>query len=211
MTGFGRTGTNFATEQIGIKPDIITFGKGVSAGYAPLAGMIVHDRLIDGLIQNSDGKFIHGYTYSGHPVAVAAGLAALEVYEQDRVLENVKKQGHYLVNQLLELKKKHSYISDVRGRGLLLGMELVKDRGQDLLFDPSEKAAERLNGIAMELGAVFYPGAGSIDGIKGEHLIVSPPLNVTKTEIDEIVRILDESFTIFKGQLRKDELYEITK
>lgn len=92
-----------------------------------------------------------------------------------------------------------------------MGIELVKDRKQDLLFDPAEKAAERLNGIAMDLGAVFYPGSGSIDGTKGEHLIISPPLNVTKTEIDEVVRILDESFTIFKLQLRKDELYEITK
>jgi 4-aminobutyrate aminotransferase-like enzyme len=111
----------------------------------------------------------------------------------------------------MELKQKHSYISDVRGRGLLIGMELVKDPGQDLLFDPSEKAAERLNGIAMELGAVFYPGSGSIDGTKGEHLIISPPLNITKKEIDEIVRILDESLSIFEGQLRKDEAYEIAK
>ncbi|MBM7651114.1 aminotransferase family protein [Neobacillus cucumis] len=211
MTGFGRTGTNFATEQIGIVPDMITFGKGVSAGYAPLAGMIVHDRVIDGLIKNSDGKFIHGYTYSGHPVAVAAGLAALDVYMQESVLENVKKQGPYLFNRLLELKQKHAIISDVRGRGLLMGIELVKDRKQDLLFDPAEKAAERLNGIAMDLGAVFYSGSGSIDGTKGEHLIISPPLNVTKTEMDEMVRILDESFTIFNLQLRKDELYEITK
>nr|WP_263328287.1 aspartate aminotransferase family protein [Neobacillus sp. Marseille-Q6967] len=211
MTGFGRSGTHFATEQIGITPDIITFGKGVSAGYAPLAGMIVHNRLIDGLINNSDGKFIHGYTYSGHPVAVAAGLAALKIYEQDRVLENVKKQSAYLFNRLMELKQKHSYISDIRGRGLLIGIELVKDREHDLLFDPVEKAAERINEIAMDLGAVFYPGSGSIDGTKGEHLIVSPPLTVTKTEIDEIVRILDESFTILKRHLRKDEFYEITK
>ncbi|MDQ0245366.1 adenosylmethionine-8-amino-7-oxononanoate aminotransferase [Bacillus fengqiuensis] len=211
MTGFGRTGTNFATEQIGIEADIITFGKGVSAGYAPLAGMIVHDRLIDGLIQNSDGKFVHGYTYSGHPVAVAAGLAALDVYERERVLENVKEQGGYLFDQLLELKKKHSYISDVRGRGLLIGIELVKDYDHDELFDSSEKAADTLNAIAMELGAVFYPGTGSIDGTKGEHLIISPPLTVTKTEIDEIVRILDESLILFAGRLRKDETYEITK
>ncbi|PLS08395.1 aminotransferase family protein [Neobacillus cucumis] len=211
MTGFGRTGTNFATEQIRITPDIITFGKGVSAGYAPLAGMIVHDRLIEGLIQNSDGKFIHGYTYSGHPVAVAAGLAALDVYKRERVLDNVIKQGDYLFNRLLELKQKHTYIADVRGRGLLIGIELVRDRELDLLFDPAEKAADRLNGIAMELGAVFYPGAGSIDGTKGEHLIISPPLNAIKKEIDEIVRILDESLTIFKSLERKGERYEITK
>ncbi|MEH7121117.1 aminotransferase class III-fold pyridoxal phosphate-dependent enzyme [Neobacillus vireti] len=211
MTGFGRTGTHFATEQIGITPDIITFGKGVSAGYAPLAGMIVHDRLIDGLIQNSDGKFIHGYTYSGHPVAVAAGLAALDIYKREAVLDNVIKQGDYLFNRLFELKQKHTYIADVRGRGLLIGIELVRDRELDLLFDPSEKAAEKLNGIAMDLGAVFYPGAGSIDGTKGEHLIVSPPLNVTKKEIDEILRILDESLRIFKSLERKGEVYEITK
>ncbi|MEH7417505.1 aminotransferase class III-fold pyridoxal phosphate-dependent enzyme [Neobacillus drentensis] len=211
MTGFGRTGTNFATEQIDITPDIITFGKGVSAGYAPLAGMIVHERLVEALIQNSDGKFIHGYTYSGHPVAVAAGLAALDLYKREGVLDNVIKQGDCLFNRLLELKQKHTYIADVRGRGLLIGIELVRDRALDLLFDPDEKAAERLNGIAMELGAVFYPGSGSIDGTKGEHLIVSPPLNATKKEIDEIVRILDESLTIFRNLERKGEIYETTK
>ncbi|MCM2536126.1 aminotransferase class III-fold pyridoxal phosphate-dependent enzyme [Neobacillus pocheonensis] len=144
-------------------------------------------------------------------MAVAAGLAAMHVYDRDKVLENVNEQGPYLVDRLLELKQKHSYISDIRGRGLLIGMELVKDREHDQLFDPSEKAAETLNGIAMELGAVFYPGTGSIDGIKGEHLIISPPLNVTKEEIDEMVRILDRAFTIFKEQIRKDETYEITK
>ncbi|NRD76547.1 aspartate aminotransferase family protein [Bacillus sp. BRMEA1] len=211
MTGFGRTGTNFATEQLGITPDILTFGKGVSAGYAPLAGMIVHDKLIEGLLENSDGKFMHGFTYSGHPVAVSAGLAALEIYEREAVLENVIEQGAYLLDRLMELKEKHPCIGNVRGRGLLLGIELVKDSKVDLLFKPSEKAAETINTIAMELGAVFYPGTGSIDGMNGEHLIISPPLNSKKQEIDEIVRILDEALTVFEQQLRKDEAYEIAK
>ncbi|WP_066368933.1 aspartate aminotransferase family protein [Neobacillus fumarioli] len=211
MTGFGRTGTNFAVEQLGIIPDILTFGKGVSAGYAPLAGMIVHDKIIEGLINNSDGKFLHGYTYSGHPVAVSTGLAALDVYERENVLANVNEQGPYLFERLLELKERHSCISDVRGRGLLLGIELVKSREEDVLFKPSDKAAETVNTIAMELGAVFYPGTGSIDGVNGEHLIISPPLTIMKHEIDEIVRILDQALTLFEQKLRKDETYEITK
>ncbi|MEH7003691.1 aminotransferase family protein [Priestia megaterium] len=211
MTGFGRTGTDFAVEQFGIEPDILTFGKGVSAGYAPLGGMVVHDRLIQGLLENSGGKFLHGYTYSGHPVSIAAGLAALDMYEEVNILQNVETQGAYLMECLVALQRKHPYISDIRGRGLLIGLELMKDANQHIFFEPGEAASEKLNEICMELGGVFYPGSGSIDGHKGEHIIISPPLNITKSEVDEIVRLLDHAFSIFHQHIRKDESYESAK
>lgn len=205
MTGFGRTGTNFAIEQFGIEPDIMTFGKGISAGYAPLAGMIVNDKIVDGLIKNSAGQFVHGFTYSGHPVLAATGLAALEVYEEEAVLENCQHVSKYVFECLEQLKEASKIISDVRGRGLLIGIELVKDKEKNLLFDPKEQVANRVNTIAMDLGAVFYPGSGGIDGLYGEHLIVSPPLNITKKEIDKMVSILTEAIHLVEEELFKKE------
>ena len=210
MTGFGRTGTHFAIEHFDFIPDIITFGKGVSAGYSPLGGMIVHDKLIEGLIQNSQGKFAHGYTYSGHPVSVAAGLAVLKRIEENHILENVKKQGDYLGNQLKQLQKRYPFIWDVRGKGLLIGIELVSNLNGDP-FPASVPASEELNKLAMQYGAVFYPGKGSINGCVGDHLLIAPPLTVTKEEIDEIMDILEKALKQFiqsKGMVNDESIRE---
>ncbi|WP_413299021.1 aspartate aminotransferase family protein [Bacillus sp. 1P10SD] len=211
MTGFGRTGKDFGIQHFGIVPDIITFGKGVSAGYAPLAGMIVHDRIVDSLIENSKGKFVHGFTYSGHPVSVAAGLSALTIYEREGILKNVQVVGDYLKQQLFALKKRCPIIFDVRGEGLLLGIELAIDGERGTPFPEEFHASERINSIAMDLGAVFYPGSGSINGYLGDHLLISPPLTVTTGEIDEMVSILENSLKIYFEELKEEETYEITK
>ncbi|WP_409298793.1 aspartate aminotransferase family protein [Peribacillus sp. SCS-26] len=192
MTGFGRTGRHFAIEHWDVVPDIITFGKGISAGYAPLAGMIVHDNLAGLLKEHSKGVFQHGYTYSGHPVSAAAGLAALAVYEKEAILDNVKRMGAYLVRKLGELKEKIPYIYHIRGRGLLIGVEFA--RGQSgAPFPPDIKLAEKINDRAMELGAVFYPGSGSENGVRGDHLLICPPLSIKAEEIDEAVGILEKA------------------
>ncbi|MGG3563939.1 aspartate aminotransferase family protein [Neobacillus rhizosphaerae] len=211
MTGFGRTGKDFGIQHFGISPDIMTFGKGVSAGYAPLAGMVVHDRMVESLIENSKGKFVHGYTYSGHPVSVAAGLSALTIYEREGIVNNVQVTGDYLKEQLLALKKHYPIIFDVRGEGLLVGIELAFDGEKGSPFPEKLHASERINSIAMGLGAVFYPGSGSINGYLGDHLLISPPLTVTTDEVDEMVRILENSLKIFIEELKEEETYEITK
>lgn len=204
MTGFGRTGRYFASEHFGVEPDIITFGKGVSSGYAPLGGMIVHERIIEALIKNSEGKFMHGYTYSGHPVSVAAGLEAVKYYKEKEVLANCLRQSQYLFKRLKELAGKHHVIGEIRGKGLLIGLELVQDKAEGREFPSSYPASEKLNAIAMDLGAVFYPGSGSIDGIRGHHLLIAPPLTITQAEIDEMVQILDQALSAFTAQLDDD-------
>jgi adenosylmethionine-8-amino-7-oxononanoate aminotransferase len=204
MTGFGRTGRHFAIEHFGIEPDIITFGKGVSSGYAPLGGMIVHDHLIDALLKNSNGKFIHGYTYSGHPVSVAAGLEAVKFYKQRRVLDNCVRQSEYLIKRLESLRSKHRIIGEIRGKGLLIGLELLQDNEEGKEFPSDFPAAERLNSIAMEHGAVFYPGSGSINGVKGQHLLIAPPLTITQDEIDEMINILDQSLQSFAAEFNNN-------
>lgn len=211
MTGFGRTGKDFGIQHFGITPDIMTFGKGVSAGYAPLAGMIVHDRIVEGLIQNGNGKFVHGYTYSGHPVSVAAGLSVLKIYEREAVVTKVQEAGEYLKQQLLELKKRCPIIFDVRGEGLLMGIELAVDGDKGTPFPAKIQASERINHIAMELGAVFYPGSGSLNGHLGDHLLITPPLTVSRVQIDEIMGVLERSLQIFIEELKEVPPYETTK
>ncbi|SFA69625.1 MULTISPECIES: aspartate aminotransferase family protein [unclassified Bacillus (in: firmicutes)] len=211
MTGFGRTGKDFGIQHFGIIPDIITFGKGVSAGYAPLAGMIVHDRIVEGLMKNSKGKFVHGYTYSGHPVSVAAGLSVLRIYEREDILSNVQESGQYLRAKLLELKSKCPIIFDVRGEGLLMGIELAVDGVIGTPFPANLLASERINSIAMDLGAVFYPGSGSIGGHSGDHLLITPPLTVTKSEIDEMLGLLERALQIFIEEIKEAETHEVTK
>lgn len=203
MTGFGRTGKDFAVEHFDFIPDIITFGKGVSAGYAPLSGMIVSDRLVESLITHSKGVFTHGYTYSGHPVSVAAGLAALQYYEEKNVRENCVRQGEYLKQQLLNVREKHATVGDIRGKGLLIGIDLLPDRHSSQQFPPSFAASEKLNQICMENGAVFYPGSGGIDGVNGEHLLIAPPLTIQQQEVDELIAILDQALTIFEQMIEK--------
>jgi adenosylmethionine-8-amino-7-oxononanoate aminotransferase len=189
MTGFGRTGKNFAVEHFGVTPDIITFGKGVTGGYAPLSGMIVHDRIVDVIRERSDGVFRHGYTYSGHPVCLAAGNAALTYYQDHKVLDNVVKQGRYLRDRLEDLQSRQARMGPVRGRGLLLGFDLLDVPGKRYI------TSESFNEMAMQNGAIFYPGKGRIDGVRGQHLLIAPPLTIQRVDIDLMVDVLERTLT----------------
>lgn len=189
MTGFGRCGTNFAVERSGIAPDLITFGKGVTGGYAPLSGVIVSEPIVQA-IRDSGGVFHHGYTYSGHPVAVSAAAAALRFYSEHDVLANVALRGAELRAGLEELAARYpGAITEVRGAGLLLALELSPE-------PPSRGGANVLNREAMARGLVLYPGASTRAGGNGSttvvpHLLVAPPLTVTPEEIAALLSRLD--------------------
>lgn len=187
MTGFGRTGKNFAVEHFGVTPDILTFGKGVTGGYAPLSGMVVADKIVNTIRDCSDGVFRHSYTYSGHPVSVAAADAALAYYADHQVLENVVRQSDYLWARLQELQARHPRMSGLRGRGLLLGFDLIDLEGTLPL------TSEEFNQCAMDNGAVFYPGRGAIDGVRGQHLLIAPPLTIRRQDVDRLIDILDQT------------------
>jgi adenosylmethionine-8-amino-7-oxononanoate aminotransferase len=189
MTGFGRTGEHFAFQAFDITPDIVTFGKGVTGGYAPLSGMIVHDRLIDIVRTQSNGVFRHGSTYSGHPVSVAAGQAALTYYREHRVLDNVRARSAELQSALTELADAHPGIADVRGRGLLMAFDLADAPEFPAL------TSEEFNARTQANGAIFYPGRGRFGGFVGQHLLIAPPLTATADEIARIVEILDTTLT----------------
>ena len=189
MTGMGRTGKNFAVQHWGIVPDIILVGKGVASGYAPLGAVLVSDRVVRTLAQGS-GAFEHGFTYSAHPVAMAAGLAVLDHLEQNHLFERVSPAGLEL-RQALEMLKKFPIVGDVRGLGLLLGVEFAKNQPTREPFPPEAKIADRVFQAALEHGVTTYPIQGCADGQAGDHILLAPPFIVSSEEIREIARALE--------------------
>ncbi|MFD1037273.1 aspartate aminotransferase family protein [Virgibacillus byunsanensis] len=199
MTGFGRTGKVFAVNHWDITPDIITFAKGVSSAYAPLGGMIVKNHIIQTLKGSWDGKFAHGYTFSGHPVALAAGKANIDYLLDNDLINHVQEKGRYLYSKLTELIGNFSCVGSLRGEGLLLGFELYKDKQSLEPFKPSQQVAETLNQICIENGVLFYPGQGSIDQHPFDHMLVAPPFVITEDEIDLMIDLLEKSLRTFRN------------
>jgi adenosylmethionine-8-amino-7-oxononanoate aminotransferase len=180
MTGMGRTGKAFAVEHWGVEPDIITLGKGVASGYAPLGAVLVGPRVVESF-RGGSGAFQHGFTYQAHPVAMAAGNAVLDVLEEENLFPRVREAGRDLADALEPLRS-NPHVSDVRGIGLLAGIEFVRDRASGEPFAREDRIAERLGRAAMERGVLTYPGQGCVDGVRGDHILLAPPFIVTREE-----------------------------
>src|SRR5580698_6079950 len=186
MCGMGRTGTMHAWEQEGITPDIQVIAKGLGSGYQPIGGLLIGGRIVAAL-HNGSGGFMHGQTYQAHPVACAAALAVQRIIREDNLLDNVRTMGARLEAALTERFGNHRHVGDVRGRGLFWAIELVADRGSKRIFDPGLKLNERVKREALARGVATYPMGGTIDGTRGDHVIVAPPYIATATDIDTIV------------------------
>jgi adenosylmethionine-8-amino-7-oxononanoate aminotransferase len=186
MSGVGRCGTLHAWEQEGIAPDIQVVAKGLGGGYQPIGGILVSGRVIEGLASGS-GAFMHGHTYQAHPVACAAAVAVQEVIREENLLENVRRMGRRLEERLTERLGNHRHVGDIRGRGLFWAVELVQDRASKEVFDPALKLNERVKMAAYARGLACYPMGGTIDGRRGDHVILAPPYTVTAEQIDTIV------------------------
>jgi len=181
MTGMGRTGKPFGVEHWGVRPDLILTGKGVASGYAPLGAVLVSGQIVDAISQGS-GAFLHGFTYSGHPVAMAAGLAVLDHIEQNHLFARVTPMGVELLEALRALKA-CPLVGDVRGLGLLAGIEFVRDPATREPFPPEAKVAERVFQAALEEGVLTYPIQGCADGERGDHILLAPPFTISSEEI----------------------------
>jgi adenosylmethionine-8-amino-7-oxononanoate aminotransferase len=199
ITGFGRTGKPFAIDHWGIVPDIITVGKGIAGSYAPLGGAICNKRVFDAFNEGS-GNFIHGYTYSGHPVACAAGLAVQQYIEKHRLIDRVVEMGGYLLEKVSRLSK-IDIVGDIRAKGLLIGIEYVRDKKTRAPFERAKKVAERITAAALEKGLVILVGTCGADGTVGDHNVLLPPFIITEPEIDKAVDILEESILEVQKQL----------
>ena len=186
MCGMGRTGTLFACQQEGVVPDLLTCAKGLGAGYQPIGAVLVAEKIYRAVV-NKTGAFEHGFTYIGHPTACAAALAVQRTIERDGLLANVQAQGEALRAALGARFAEHPNIGDIRGRGLFVGIELVADRASKAPPDPALKLAPKLKAAAMARGLVCYPGAGTIDGAAGVHVLLAPPFIIESRHVAEIV------------------------
>jgi adenosylmethionine-8-amino-7-oxononanoate aminotransferase len=186
MCGAGRTGWFLACEQDGVVPDIVTLAKGLAGGYQPIGATLCSQRVYEAFVAGS-GAFVNGHTYSAHAIACAAALAVQQVIRDEELLDRVRVRGQYLRNGLEERLGQHRCVGDIRGRGLLMALELVSERDNKTPFDPALKTHSRLKAAAMERGLLVYPGGGTIDGRRGDHVLLAPPYNVTEAELDVIV------------------------
>ncbi|KUK66701.1 MAG: Uncharacterized protein XD85_0038 [Parcubacteria bacterium 34_609] len=194
MSGYGRTGKWFALDHWGVVPDIVTMGKGISSGYVPLAAMAVKKEIVD-VIKEKGDNFVHGYTFSHHPVSSAVGLAVLNYMEKHDLVEKSAARGKYLYEKLEELKEKFFFIGDVRGKGLMIGIEFVKDKDSKVPFPRKILFKEKIQKKSFEKGLYIYSTTtGMVDGINGDGIIIAPPYIIQEQEIDKIVDILKEVF-----------------
>ncbi len=193
MAGCGRTGTWFAFEQEGILPDIVTMAKGLGGGYQPIGAAVARGFIHDGIVEGF-GSFAHGHTYVGHATATAAGVAIEQVIARDNLLANVKETGRVLREALSEVFRDHPHVGDIRGRGLLLGIELVRDRETRAPIHAELGLPETIRRTAMHHGLICYPGGGTADGREGAHVLLAPPFIYQQNHVEELVSKLQCTF-----------------
>ena len=188
MSGMGRTGKTFAVEHWGIAPDMILVGKGIASGYAALGAVLVAPQVVEAFARGS-GTLQHGFTYQAHPVAAAAGNAVLDYLESHKLLARVASAGETLRAALRPLLQ-HRNIGEIRGLGLLVGIEFVKDKGSREPFAREENIAERIRQAAFAEGVLTYPTQGCVDGMRGDHLLLAPPFTISEEESSIIANAL---------------------
>ncbi|MBN9497764.1 MAG: aspartate aminotransferase family protein [Alphaproteobacteria bacterium] len=189
MSGSGRTGTWFAFEQEGIAPDIAVIAKGLGAGYQPIASVLLAPKIVEAM-EDGSGAVAHSHTYMGHACGAAAALAVLDVVEKQGLLANVQKRGRQLRGIFDEHFANHPHVGDIRGRGLLMALELVEDRATKKPFERGGAIAAGVKAAALDLGLMVYPSSGTIDGKRGAHVLLAPPYVIDESHVAEIAEKL---------------------
>ena len=188
MCGMGRTGKSFACLHWGLEPDIILTGKGIASGYAPLGAVLVSPRVVEAF-EKGTGAFMHGFTYQSHPVATAAGNAVFDYLEARNLFERVPPAAESLRNSLSAIAS-HPHVGQVRGLGLLLAVEFVKDNSTREPFPKDAGIAEKIRQAALEKNVLTYPSQGALDGSRGDHVLLAPPFIITPQECQLIADAL---------------------
>lgn len=183
MTGFGRTGKMFAIEHYGVTPDILCVAKGMSSGYSPIGAVVASDKVFDVIMTKGSGIFKHGHTYGGNPLSCSIASKVMEIILRDKVLENVTLRSDQLMKQLITLKR-FDFVGDVRGKGLLIGIEFVEDKDTKKPYAKAVNIKGKVTDLCLQEGLVVYPGGGSHLGKDGDHILLAPPLNISSEEID---------------------------
>ncbi|MBW6392274.1 aspartate aminotransferase family protein [Billgrantia antri] len=200
LTGIGRTGAWFAYQHYGVTPDLLATAKGLGAGYYPVGAMLARADIVDTVM--ASGGFQHGHTYAGNPLACATGLAVIEAMQRERMLDNVAARGHELKKGLLSLKARFPWVGDVRGLGLLWGVELVADAMTKTPFPAEQNRFARITALAKEEGLLIYPRR-TLNGVAGDHFLVTPPLTIDAADTAELLARLERAMCRFDAELNR--------
>ncbi len=186
ITGFGRTGSMFGSRAYDVKPDIMCLAKGITSGYIPMGATVVNERIDNAFKENKDGfgAIYHGYTYSGHPLACAAALAALKIVKEENLPENAHIQGNYLMERLKSIEN-HEFLGEIRGKGLMVALEFVEDKVSKKMKNPAY--VSKLGDAIFRNGAMVRPS--------GNLIILSPALVINKHEIDLMVNAIEKGLS----------------
>jgi adenosylmethionine-8-amino-7-oxononanoate aminotransferase len=198
MCGMGRCGTLWAFEQEGIVPDLVAIAKGLGAGYQPIGAVLIGAKISRAIVSGS-GFFQHGHTYMGHAAACAGALAVQKRLHDDGLLTRVAPLGEALERKLQDAFGRHPNVGDIRGRGLFRAIELVEDRASKKPFDPALRLHARVKAEALRAGLLCYPMGGTLDGTRGDHVVLAPPFIVGERELDELVDKLHAALSAALG------------
>ena len=201
MTGFGRTGKAFGVDHWQVIPDIIASAKGMAAGYIPTGGIFVNESIIN-TIKHGSGAFIHGHTYNANPLSCRAVASVLTYIKRHKLIENVCKNGEELGKGLMELAQDSPFIGDVRGKGYMWAMEIVKDKESKQPFSVQDKATARALSACLANGLIVYPGGCHINDVDTNIFLVAPPLVTSKEEVDKLLDRLQSGLTQFTREIR---------
>lgn len=193
MCGVGRCGTWRALAHDGVEPDIMYTAKGLAGGYAPLGAVILSEAVFQAISDAYGLVGTSGHTYSGHTAACAAGLAVQKIIKRDKLAAKCAADGKYIKDQLSCRYSDHPYIGDIRGRGLFIGIELVRDRETKEPFAVELGLAKKIRDVSYDLGLLCYPSSGTVNGYSGDHVLLSPPYTITRGEIDQMIDLFDAS------------------
>jgi len=191
VTGFGRTGKNMAMDHFGVVPDISVFAKGVSSGYAPLAGMAVKESIAE-IFKEKEAEFQHLYTFSAHPISCAVGNEVQRIIEEENLIARAAEMGNYLQESLMQLESL-PMVGDIRGKGMLWAIEFVKDKETKEPFPKEKNVKMDIVMQCMMNGVFFYPGYFQDEQGRGDVIMIAPPFIITEEEIDQCVNVLRET------------------
>jgi 4-aminobutyrate--pyruvate transaminase len=199
ICGFGRTGQYWGSQTLGVEPDILTCAKALSAAYLPISAVMVNAKVYDAISDETHklGTFGHGYTYSGHPVSAAVAVETLKIYDEMNILEHIREVGPHLQSELRRRFTDHPLVGEVRGIGLIAAIELVEDKTAHRNFDASRRVAARTGKHLEQFGVIGRP-------LPGDGLAFSPPLIITRSEIDEVLDAVEKALGAITQDLRAE-------
>ncbi|WP_371932649.1 aspartate aminotransferase family protein [Bacillus carboniphilus] len=205
MTGIGRTGKKFAIEHWGVCPDLMAVGKGLSGGYAPIAATLVSSKVMFPILKGS-GSIMSGHTYSANPQSSATALAVLKYIEDHHLVKQSEHRGELLNIELEKLQRSHPIIGDVRGVGLLYGVEFVSDTINKLPFHKELNLTQKVVKKAQEKGLLVYPSASGLEGDSGDAILIAPPFIISEQQLKQLVQILDQTLSDIEEEIQLTEI-----